>query len=111
MSWFKRKLFFIKRRIKWFFQRRIRGFDDSEIFSLDYTILEFLLPRLKRYRKIQGGHPGCLNSSEEWEEILDKIIFFVEYFLEHEGFGTEELEEKSKEGRELFFEYFHALWF
>lgn len=92
-----------------FFQRRIRGFDDSELWSLDYTILKFILPRLKRYRASNRiGWPGpeaifdikyedfqalsvpereILNaqSLEEWDRMLDKMIRAIELQIEHDG--------------------------
>ena len=35
------------RNLKYFWQRRTRGWDDSDLYSLDYTIAKFVLPRLK----------------------------------------------------------------
>ena len=34
----------MKRRIKWFFQRRFRGFDDRETWNVDETFYKWLLP-------------------------------------------------------------------
>lgn len=95
--------------IKAFFQRRIRGFDDSEVWSLDDTILKFILPRLKRFReKDTHAWPGALTifeidhddymdlspserndlderSLEEWGRMLDKMIRAIELKIEHGG--------------------------
>lgn len=91
------------------FQRRKRGFDDSELWSLDYTILEFILPRLRRFReKKRWGWPGpcaifdidwddfeALEDSEkadldqasieEWDRMLDKMIRAIELNLKYQG--------------------------
>lgn len=54
-------------------QKEERGFSDDELWSLDKTIALFIFPRLKRFKEIYGGFPGNL-SSEEWDQILDKMI-------------------------------------
>ena len=36
-------------------QRIERGFDDSELWNLDYTIASFVLPRLKRLKELNTG--------------------------------------------------------
>jgi hypothetical protein len=41
-----------KRDNKFAKQRKKRGFDDSETWSLNYTIARFIIPRLKRYLEI-----------------------------------------------------------
>lgn len=45
------------RMLKHFKQRWTRGFDDSELWSLDWTIAKFVLPRLKAFREM--GKAGC----------------------------------------------------
>ena len=46
-------------------QQRIKqGFDDSETWSLDTTVAQFLLPRLKRYQEIAS-------------EVLDRDIKLI----------------------------------
>ena len=104
-----------------FFQRRIRGFDDSELWSLDDTILQFILPRLKRYRaKERVGWPGphaifdidydkyeklseaeqddlSDRSLEEWDRMLGKMIRAIELKTELDGI-FQKLNPEWKEG-------------
>ena len=54
------------------------GFDSSETWSLDNTIISFTLPRLKHFREDLFGYPGFLESQKEWEDILDTIIWSFE---------------------------------
>lgn len=61
-------------------QRKERGFDDSELWSLDTTIAKFLLPRIKRYREVHCGYPASL-TNERWNEILDKMVAAFEVYL------------------------------
>lgn len=66
-------LFLTKRSIKHWFQRRIRGFDDSETWSLDLKISQFVLPRLKRFKKLSITHPMGL-TEEEWDDICNRSM-------------------------------------
>ena len=85
-------------------QRIERGFDDSETWSLDATIIKFVLPRLKRFKEIPFGYPSCLNSQEEWDKILQTMIDWMEnYDVIMDDF-------EYKEGRDNFFKYFSNLW-
>lgn len=93
-------------------QREERGWDDTEVWNLDYSISSFILPRLKVFRKIHHGHPSNL-SENEWEEYLDKMILAFELNLSYEDLASDDLEEKEseiKEGLALFAEYFNQLW-
>jgi len=100
-----------RRQITFFIQRRKRGFDDSELWSLDDTIIRFTLPRLKAFRNLHNGsgpmgYPAGLaedfgiykaddvgNVTQEqndkaynkWLEILDKMIESMEMWVRSEG--------------------------
>lgn len=68
----------IPQRIKFLWQRLTRGWDDSDLWSLDYTIAKFALPRLREFKLQAMGHPSSL-TEEEWNMILDKMIWSMEY--------------------------------
>lgn len=89
-------------------------FPDKETWYLDYTIAKFTVPRLKRYKEICNGHP-CHLTSEEWHNILDKMIYSLEAVIDDKaGFAyadnPTEYYEKIQEGLELFGKYFNDLW-
>lgn len=97
-----------KRSIKFWFQRRIRGWDDSETWSLDYTIAKFILPRLKRYKEICKSHP-CTFNEENWNEALDEMIYAMERSVNRfNDFDTDW--DRQQKGLALFFKYFNDLW-
>jgi len=96
-----------KRQIKFFFQRRKRGFDDSELWSLDNTIMNMVLPRLKAFRNLPpAGFPVDMYTPEEmeaadrgeelegmtdrayqrWLDTLDKMIRGIELYLKDDMF-------------------------
>lgn len=107
--------FDMKLVIRWFkhkYQKIIRGFSDDETWSLDYEIVKFTLPRLKRFRKIAISHPSEL-TEKEWDIILSKIIVAFELFIEEGGSSIMKKQENQKqfnEGMELFGKYFLHLW-
>ena len=54
------------RRLKWFIQRRRRGFDDRELWSLDHTIARYVYPRLKAFNKFSKmSMAPCFFADEE----------------------------------------------
>lgn len=103
-----------KRHLK---QLRSDGFSDTETWALDSVIAEFILPRLKRFKEVINGHPIAF-SENEWNGILDKMIFAFEWSLSYEEEGNLEPSEKErdanwekyKEGMKLFAENFMDLW-
>ena len=84
-------------------QRIERGFDDTELWNLDTTILKFVLPRLKRFKECTIGFPPDFETLEEWQECLEKIIINIEKIINSE-------EDVDYEGFELFKKYFFNLW-
>lgn len=97
-----------KREIKFSKQRLKRGFDDSETWSLYTTIASFIVPRLKRFKKVNNGYPANL-TEEEWDTILDKMIFSFEN-CDHDKLFEKEFYDKYEEGINLFAKYFMNLW-
>lgn len=71
----------IKRMIKFFFQRRIRGFDDSETWNLDMQFYKWVYPRLKRFAEISIVYPTNYDNSEDWKKELHKRIIQLEYII------------------------------
>ena len=96
-----------ERQKKWKKQRKRRGFDDTELWSLDCTIVAFILPRLKVFRKKIGSYP-CELTFPAWKEILDKMITAFELYKI--SFPNNDEAAKIQEGLDLFRKYFHHLW-
>lgn len=100
-----------------------RGFDNSECWNLDTTIIKFILPRLKIFTEQTNGYPPEI-TFEEWKIILNKIIKAFEYYLDEDdsitiefqrkGFNTfkasQEMQKVIEEGFQLFIKYFSSLW-
>jgi hypothetical protein len=93
-----------KRRAEYRQQRKERGFDNSELWSLDHTIIRFTLPRLKIFRNYTQGYPPNFNSFEEWQVTIDKMIDGMEKYI------LDTSDEEAVEGIDLFLKYFRHLW-
>ena len=50
---------YIHRKIYYFYQKRIRGFSDRDLWSLDHTFAKFIIPRLKKFKENLYGFPLC----------------------------------------------------
>lgn len=104
---------------RWWWQRRIRGWDDREIWDLHIEIARFALPRLEWYRATVTGYPGEFSEEcgsgggmDAWLAILDKMILaFTLLVAEYDGeIGFIESEDAINEGVALFGKYFRTLW-
>lgn len=104
----------------WMKERLTQGFDSTELWSLSNTISQFVLPRLKEFKKIHHGYPGSIKNPQEWDELLDDMIFAFEYHLDDYNeksyvskdgslIDTEDYS-KFKFGITKFAEYFMDLW-
>ncbi len=97
--------------------RKKRGiytkFKDKETYSLDYTIAQFVLPRLKRFKELDRGCPTKFfldadgnshfddekweeKAHKEWQAILDCMIYSFNQIVNEFG-GPDKLENESFE--------------
>lgn len=102
--------------------------DDWDAYSADYTLSLIIHPVLLKLKEMNKGHPADLTANE-WDEILDKMIYAFEiksiFFdsidacEEHCNDNimcdeckqcTTEVQEKMQEGFELFGKYYEDLW-
>ena len=94
-------------------QRKERGFDDSETWSLDHTLAKWLAPRLKRYKEI-NIIVGPIDKGRNWNQILDEMITTFEFLASEERWNVADPKDKRwkqvKVGLELFAKYCTNLW-
>ena len=57
-------------KVRFFWQRLTRGFDDSETWDMDSTFYKWFLPRLKRYKELSIGYPTEYNSFESLVNVV-----------------------------------------
>lgn len=86
--------FALKRKIKFFWQRLTRGWDDSETWSLDQTILKFIYPRLHRFAELTVCYPDGYKTLEDWKNELFKRSYQLKLLIDY---SDTEYEYKSDE--------------
>lgn len=76
-------LFRIKRKIKFFFQRLFRGWDDSDTWCLRQVFYKWLRPRLKRFAEITCAYPGTEKypTFESWQGELNERVKQLDYLI------------------------------
>ena len=101
----------MKKKRKKVFQKQLKknGFDDTELWNLDGTIMEFLIPRLKRFRKILHGYPSQL-TEEKWDKVLKQMIKGFEEYQKDDMLDKTRDQKKIDKAFKLFTEYFVHLW-
>lgn len=101
-----------ERQVKWDKQREERGCDDTETWSLFTTISDFIYPRLIAFKEYKCDYPINL-TPENWDEILDKMIFAFKFYSDEykrKKPASNETIQKVQEGMDLFVKYFRDLW-
>lgn len=97
-------------------QHNVYGFADDETWSLDYTLAKWIIPRLKRFKRI-----GCISvpsglTQKEWEGITQKILHTFCLVEKDDGArdflydNTKKGQKEYDEGMKLFSKYFLHLW-
>lgn len=99
----------------------------GECWNLNDTICDYVLPRLKLFRKYNDGYPGIgdMDAPEKWDEAIDKMIKAFELartepmdlYYDDMMNNMPEFRKKAaqwdkdvKEGLHLFAEWFFFLW-
>lgn len=73
----------LNQKIRFWWQRRTRGWDDSETWSLDDQFYSWLLPRLKRFNEVNGAYPFKYKSYKSWEKELKNRIKQLEIIIKY----------------------------
>lgn len=74
--------------------------DDIQIRELNFVILDFVLPKLKRFREMTTSYPATFEwSMETWLKTLDNMIEEIESSIKEEMINVP-----------LFLKYFNQLW-
>jgi hypothetical protein len=98
----------IKRAIKYWWQRRTRGWDDSEVWCLRTTFSAFAAPRLRRMAELTDTHPPFY-SYDEWIERLNAMAWAFENVADDDLLDDEEVKEVAR-GIDYFRKDLFDLW-
>lgn len=64
----------------------------KDTWNLNSTIAEFVLPRLKLFKKVSNSYPGQgeVDTPEKWNSCLDKMILAFEYVLSEDNWWIDD---------------------
>ena len=93
---------------------------DSDLWSLDHTLSELILPLLKRFKAmkrpaypvtelVEIGVDDEKAMAKKWESVLDEMIEGFESHLSGDDLDQER-NLKVKKGLQLFADYYQDLW-
>jgi hypothetical protein len=114
--------------IRYGFQRMFKGYDSVDTFETFYKFIERYTKILTEYKKKHCGIPMEFeNSAEEWDKVIDEMLYHLHYMDEERV--TKELENAVPDGWhvsqiivdnimlhhkdeffKLFSKYFYDLW-
>ena len=106
------KNFKLGRKLRFFWQRLTRDWDDSETWCMDWNFAKHILPRLRRFKQITKAYPTEL-TPEQWDEILDQMIYSFYYYASEKEFQwnvSNDEYAKVQRGLDLFAQYYRDLW-
>lgn len=102
-----------RRKLRKFLYQKIqreKGFNPEECWNLDYTIIDFVLPRLKYFAKHTIGYPADL-TPEKWNKILEEIIEGFEIYTNKDWYKRNNDDDaKIEKAFDNFHKWFQALW-
>ena len=105
----------IKNKLKWFYQRHTRGWDDRELWDLEISFFKWLSSRLKRLHELNNGFPDTKTFEEHQDEILkmskeaEKQANMI-YDMNDEDFDFDEYTKRKKELLDWFVNELPGLW-
>lgn len=70
------------RSVRFWWQRRTRGWDDTVTWNLDQQIAALLGPRLRRFRELNNGFPYG-TTYESWNTELDEMCWAADWYAEN----------------------------
>ena len=96
-----------RRDIKWFFQRHIRGYDDTATWATGDYLSKLIVKHLKLFRKagkmgvpgpfiVDGDDNDLTKGTKKFNDTLDKMIEGWEYFANEDDIHAELYEKYTK---------------
>lgn len=118
--WWSDFVYGLKKIFVYPFQRFFRGYADNDLWNLDYFYGQIITKSLRAFRDKTCSYPPTL-TFEEWQGIIDDIIFAFEHeskdwydlSLEEDKLTQEEkdaIKERVSRGFDYFKEYYRDLW-
>ena len=109
----------IKRDIKYWFQRRTRGWSDDETWNLDYEFIKWINSRFKKYKELASKIVDLEYRQFTYKrkkytqlELIDKVIDLTNEILDvlDSDITTVDIESKKNEIFDIFKLIFWTMW-
>jgi hypothetical protein len=106
------------RRLKWRWQRAMRGWSDRDVWNLDSYLAAVISGSVAQLREEVHGYPAEM-TFDDWKDVLDRISGplavdwdrIVDGETPQEGLAREKWEAAAQVAAlHLFAEHFHGLW-
>lgn len=111
------KLRTLKRSIKYWFQRRTRGWSDDETWNLDYEFIKWVNSRFKKYKEKAGKIVDLEFHRFEYEgkeytqlELIDKVIKLSNKYIDTNLLSEDKLNSIKDEIFDIFKLIFWTMW-
>ena len=100
-------------KIKYFFQRGLRGYADCDLWAIDYWLATVMVKALAQFNCERYGYPHDMGD-EEWGKIINTMREGFEATLKLDDTYDDKEYKKVKaiqdKGLALFAKYFNYLW-
>ena len=107
------KLFKTGGKLHWLknlYLRYKEGAGCCDSYSLCHYLAPTILRGLKVFRRNAGSYPADLKSLEEWQKLLDDMIFAFAFVIA-DDFGAKKKDyARTDRGLKLFGKYYRDLW-
>lgn len=105
------------RKIKFWFQRRIRGWSDNDCYSMDYAFTKWLRDHLRVYKRDATKRVDFSKEKIKYKgkmhtipELIDKLIMLTEEYDKDVIMGSRDIVKTKNEMIKLFDLLFLRLW-
>lgn len=106
----------IKRNIKYWFQRRTRGWSDDETWNLNYEFIKWINSRFKKYKELASKIVDLENHKFTYKrkkytqlELIDKVIELSDEYIDSD-FLEDKLDQIKNEIFDIFKLVFWTMW-
>lgn len=107
----------LKRSIKYWFQRRTRGWSDDETWNLDYEFIKWVNSRFKKYKEKASKIVDLEFHRFEYEgkeytqlELIDKVIKLSNEYIDTNLLSGDKLNSIKDEIFDIFKLIFWTMW-
>lgn len=86
------------------------GISPDEMWCLSQNFLQFIYPRLKRFRNKCCGYPGGM-TKQQWKYKLNTMVWAIKHkILDDISYADKKRQHKLQVGLNMFSKYMYSFW-